>query len=69
MVQCILEGEINEPTQDDTHSTGSGGIETSVLAEGISEELGQEWRVLHLFEIPGVRFPTDATPPNSEEIS
>ena len=63
-VQHILEGQINESTQDDTHSTESGGTETSVLAEGIPEELGCEWRVLHPFEIPGVRFPTDATPPN-----
>ena len=61
-VQHISEGQINEPTQDDAHSTESGGTETSVLAEGIPEELGHEWRVLHPFEIPGVRFPTDATP-------
>ena len=36
-VQCISEGQINEPTQDDTHSTESSGAETSVLAEGIPE--------------------------------
>ena len=68
-VQCISEGQINEPTQDDTHSTESGQTETYVLEEGIPEELGHEWRVLHPFEIPGVRFPTDDTPPKSEEIS
>ena len=68
-VQHILEGQINEPTQDDTHSTESGGTETSVLAEGIPEELGHEWRVLHPFEIPGVRFPTDATPPNQRRLA
>ena len=68
-VQCISEGQINEPTQDDTHSTESGGTETSVLAEGIPEELGHEWRVLHPFEIPGVRFPTDATPPNQRRLA
>ena len=34
-VQCISEGQINESTQDDTHSTESGRTETSVLAEGI----------------------------------
>ena len=68
-VQHILEGQINEPTQDDAHSTESGGTETSVLAEGISEELGREWRVLHPFEIPGVRFPTDATPPNQRRLA
>ena len=68
-VQCISEGQINEPTQDDAHSTESGGTETSVLAEGIPEELGHEWRVLHPFEIPGVRFPTDATPPNQRRLA
>ena len=68
-VQCILEGQINEPTQDDTHSTESSQTETSVIAEGIPEELGHEWRVLHPFEIPGVRFPTDATPPNKRRLA
>ena len=68
-VQCILEGQINEPTQDDTHSTESGQTEITVLTEGIPEELGCEWRVLHPFEIPGVRFPTDTTPPNQRRLA
>ena len=68
-VQHILEGQINEPTQDDTHSTESGGTETSVLAEGIPEELHHEWRVLHPFEIPRVRFPMDTTPPNHRRLA
>ena len=63
-VQCISKGQINKPTQEDTNSAESGLTETYVLAEGIPEELGHEWRVLHPFEIPGVRFPTDNTPPN-----
>ena len=68
-VQHILEGQINEPTQDDTHLTESGQTEMSVLAEVIPEELDHEWRVLHPFEIPGVRFPTDATPPNQRRLA
>ena len=68
-VQHILEGQINEPAEDDTHSTESSGTEMSVIAEGIPEELGHEWRVLHPFEIPGVRFPTDATPPNQRRLA
>ena len=63
-VQHISEGQINEPTPDDIHSIDSDQTETDVLAEGIPEELGHEWRVLHPFDIPGVRFPTDATAPN-----
>ena len=68
-VQCISEGQINEPTQDDIHSTESGETETSALAERVPGELGQEWRILHPFEIPGVRFPTDATPPNQRRLA
>ena len=68
-VQCISEGQINEPTQEDTHSSESSATETSVLAERVPEELGQEWRILHPFEIPGVRFPTDATPPNQRRLA
>ena len=68
-VQHISEGQINEPTQGDTHSTVSSGTETSVIAERAPEELGQEWRILHPFEIPGVRFTTDATPPNQRRLA
>ena len=40
-----------------------------MLAEGIPDELGCEWRVLHPFEIPGVRFPTNNTPPNQRKLA
>ena len=68
-MQCISEGIINEPTQEDTNSAEHGLTESYVLAEGIPEELGCEWRVLHPFEIPGVRFPTDNTPPNQRRLA
>ena len=64
-----MEGQINEPTQEDICSTESSATETSVLEERVPEELGQEWRILHPFEIPGVRFPTDATPPNQRRLA
>ena len=67
-VQHISEGQVNEPTQEDTNSVESGLTESYVLAEGIPEELGHEWRVLHPFEIPGVRFSTDNTPPNQRRF-
>ena len=31
--------------------------------------MDQECRILHPFEIPGVRFPTDATPPNQRRLA
>ena len=39
------------------------------MEEGIPENLGHEWRVLHPFEIPGVRYPTDNTPPNQKRLA
>ena len=68
-MQHILEGIINEPTQEDTNSAESGLTEAYVLAKGIPEGLGHEWRVLHPFEIPGVRIPTDNTPPNQRRLA
>ena len=47
-VQHISEGQVNESTQEDINSTESDLAESYVLAEGIPEELGHEWRVLHL---------------------
>ena len=38
------------------------------MEEEVPENLGCEWRVLHPFEIPGVRFPTDNTPPNQRRF-
>ena len=68
-IQCVLEGQLNDPTPDGTGSTESSLSEPSLLAEGIPENLGHEWRILHPFEIPGVRFPTDNTPPNQRRLA
>ena len=65
----MSEGLINEPSQEDTNSVESGQAESYVLAEGIPEEHSSEWRVLYPFEIPGVRFPTDNTPPNQRRLA
>ena len=62
-VQHISEGQIEEHSGEDEDSVESEPLEPLVL-EGLPDELGSEWRVLHPFEIPGVRFPTEDTPPN-----
>ena len=66
-VQHVSEGQINEPTKEGEDSAESNPSEPYVLTEGIPDELGHEWRVLHPFEIPGIRFSTDNTPPNQAE--
>ena len=59
-VQCVSEGQINEPTREGEDSAGSNPTEPYVLAEGIPDELGHEWRVLHPFE---------DTPPNQRRLA
>ena len=67
-VQHVSEGQIEEPTREDEDSLESDPLEPLVL-EGLPDELGPEWRVLHPFKILGVRFPTDDTPPNQRRLA
>ena len=67
-MQQIAEWQINESTREGEDSEESNPSEPYALAEGIPDELGCEWRVLHPFEIPGVRFPTNNAPPNQRRL-
>ena len=67
-VQRISEGQIEEQSRDDDDSEENETLEPLVI-EGLPEELGPEWRILHPFEIPGVRFPTEDTPPNHRRLA
>ena len=67
-VQCISEGQIEEHSREDEDSEENEILEPLVL-EGLPDELGPEWRVLHPFEIPGVRYPTEDTPPNHRRLA
>ena len=67
-VQCIAEGQIEEHPREDEDSVESVPLEPLVL-EDLPDELGPEWRVLHPFEIPGVRFQTEDTPPNHRRLA
>ena len=66
-VQRISEGQIEEQPQDE-ESEESDTLEPLVI-EGLPDELGPEWRVLHPFEIPGVRNPTEDTPPTHRRLA
>ena len=68
-MQQITEGQINEPMRENASSNENNTSATEVLPEEIPDELGHEWRVLHPFELPGVRFPTDSTPPNQRRLA
>ena len=60
-MQQIMEGQINEHTRE-RDSDDSNSSDVNVTSEEIPDELGLEWRVLHPFELLGVRFPMDSTP-------
>ena len=68
-MQQLTGGQTNEPRREDASSSESNTSVVETLPEIIPDELGHEWRVLHLFELPGVRFPTDTMPPNQRRLA
>ena len=68
-MQQLTEGQTNEPRREDISSSESNTSVVETLPEDIPDELGHEWRVLHPFDLPGVRFPTDTTPPNQRRLA
>ena len=61
-MQQLTEGQISEPQEEDNSSGEMSVVET--IPGEIPDELGHEWRVLHPFDLPGVKFPNDTTPSN-----
>ena len=68
-MQQLTKGQINEPRGEDTSPSESNTSVVETLADDIPDEFGHEWRVLHLFYLPGVRFPTDTMPPNQRRLA
>ena len=64
-----LRGRSNEPTRENASSNESSLSAIEVLPEEIPDELGHEWRVLHPFELQGMRFPMDSTPLNQRRLA
>ena len=42
---------------------------SSSLEEEVPENLCDEWRISHPFDLPGVRHPTDTTPLNQRTLA
>ena len=68
-MQQLTEGQTNEPQREDASSSENDTSVVETLPEEIPDELGREWRVLHPFDLPGVRFPTDTTPSNQRRLA
>ena len=61
------EGQVEEQSQDDDGSEDAT-IEPFVM-EGLPDELRPERRILYPFDIPGVRDPTEETPPTHRRLA
>ena len=68
LTQIRSEGQIEEQSQDDDESEEDDTIEPLVI-EGLPDELGPEWRILHPFDLPGVRYPTADTLPTHRRLA
>ena len=61
-MQQLTEGQTAEPRREGDSSYESLETMEETIPGEIPDELGREWGVLHPFNLPGVRFPTDNTP-------
>ena len=68
-MQQLTEGQTHEPQREGTSSSEHETSIVETLPEEIPDELGHEWRVLHPFDLPGVRFPTDMMPSNQRRLA
>ena len=67
-MQQLTEGQITETRREDAKFNESNTSTVETLPEDIPDELGHEWRVLHPFELPGVRF-NGYHAPKSKKVS
>ena len=68
-MQQLTEGQMAEPRREGDSSNESLETMEEMIPREIPDELGCEWRVLHPFDLPGVRFPTDTTPSNQRRLA
>ena len=68
-MQQLTKGRTNKPRRGDASSSESNTSIVETLPEEIPDELGHERRVLHPFELPGVRFLTETMPPNQRRLA
>ena len=63
-MQQVTKGQTTEPQRERDSSNESFETVEETIPGDIPDVLGCEWRVLHPFDLPGVRFPNDTTPSN-----
>ena len=68
-MQQITEGQTTEPQREGISSSEHEVSLVETLPEEIPDEMGHEWRVLHPFDLPGVRLLSETTPSNQRHLA
>ena len=68
-MQQLTEGQTTEPQREGTGSSEHDVSVAETLPEEIPDVLDRQWRVLHPFDLPGVRFPSETTPSNLRHLA
>ena len=68
-MQQLTEGQTIEPQREGTRSSEHEVSLVETLPEEMPDELGCEWRVLHPFDLLGVRLPSETTPSNQRPLA
>ena len=67
-MQQLTEGQTTEPRREgDSLNESLETMEETIHGE-IPDKLGHDWRVLHPFNLSGVRFPTDTASSNQRRL-
>ena len=68
-MQQLTEGQITAPQREGTSSSEHEVSVVETIPEKIPDVLGHDWRVLHPFDLPGVRLPSETTPSNQRRLA
>ena len=68
-MQQLTEGQTTEPRRERDSSNESLETMEEAIPGDIPAEFRHEWRVLHPFDLPGVRSPDETTPSNQRHLA
>ena len=69
MDATVIRGQTTEPRRERDSSHESLKAMEETIHGDVPDELGHEWRILHPFDLSGVRFPNDTTPSNQRRLA